>query len=112
MYEKFSKLLELKKVKVSDVCAATGIAQGTFSDWKSGRSSPKIDKLKKIAAYFGVSPNYFFEPDEIDVSLQVYLTDPNIKRMVLFAGQKIPAEQRERFLEALIKTYEILEGRK
>lgn len=104
MYDKFKKLLELKGVRVSDVCAATGIAQGTFSDWKSGRSSPKIDKLQKIASYFGITVSYFLEPDETDVSIQVYLTDPNIKRMVLFAGEKIPAEQRERFLEAPLLT--------
>lgn len=32
-----------------------------FSDWKSGKSKPKVDKLKKIADYFGVTIEYFLE---------------------------------------------------
>ena len=37
---------------------ATGISKSTFSDWKSGRSKPKQEKLQKIADYFGVSVDY------------------------------------------------------
>ena len=33
----------------------------TFTDWKTGRSEPKIDKLKKIAYYFGVPVEFFLE---------------------------------------------------
>ena len=39
----------------------TGIRRSTFSDWKSGRSKPKTDKLKILADYFGVSVDYFLE---------------------------------------------------
>ncbi|MFR1453094.1 MAG: helix-turn-helix domain-containing protein [Hungatella sp.] len=39
----------------------TGIAQSTLSDWKSGRSKPKVDKLKILADYFGVPIEYFLE---------------------------------------------------
>jgi Predicted transcriptional regulators len=50
-------------MNVSDyeVAKATQITKSTFSDWKTGRSNPKIDKLQKIAAYFGVSLEYFLE---------------------------------------------------
>ena len=54
MYEIFAKLLEERGVTAYKVSKATGIAGSTFSDWKSGRSVPKIDKLQKIATYFGV----------------------------------------------------------
>ena len=37
---------------------ATGISTGSLSDWKKGRSSPKADKLQKIADYFGVTVDY------------------------------------------------------
>lgn len=36
-------------MKDSNVAALTGIGKSTFSDWKSGRSEPKNDKLQKIA---------------------------------------------------------------
>lgn len=37
----------------------TGITKSTFSDWKNGRSEPKLEKLSKIADYFGVTVDYF-----------------------------------------------------
>lgn len=36
----------------------------TMTDWKSGRSVPKVDKLKILADYFGVSLEYFLEGEE------------------------------------------------
>lgn len=61
MYEKFELLLAERKLKVSDISRMTGVTPSTFSDWKSGRSKPKYEKLKKIAAFFGVSVEYFLE---------------------------------------------------
>lgn len=58
MYEIYCKLRDSKGVKDSDVVKATGIIKSTFSDWKSGRSKPKNDKLQKIADYFGVTIDY------------------------------------------------------
>ena len=58
MYEVFTKLLETYNVKASDVSKATGINQAVFSEWKKGKSNPKVDKLKKIADYFGVTVSF------------------------------------------------------
>jgi len=54
-YFAFESLLKTHGVSVYQVAKATGIAASTFSDWKSGRSSPKADKLARIADYFSVS---------------------------------------------------------
>lgn len=61
MYEKYLKLRDEKGVTDYKVAVETKIAKSTFSDWKSGRSEPKLDKLKKIAKYFGVGVDYFIE---------------------------------------------------
>lgn len=61
MYEKYESLL-LKNNKTSyRVSKDTGIPASTFSDWKSGKSKPKIDKLKILADYFNVPVDYFIE---------------------------------------------------
>lgn len=46
----------------------TGISQTAFSNWKSGRNSPGVESLKKLADYFGVSIEYFIndEPEQKD----------------------------------------------
>ncbi|MBQ9131082.1 MAG: helix-turn-helix domain-containing protein [Clostridia bacterium] len=54
-YSCFEQLLREHRVTVYQVAKATGIAASTFTDWKNGRSSPKADKLARIADYFSVS---------------------------------------------------------
>lgn len=61
MYEKYSALRDKRHITDYRVAKATGITKSTFSDWKNGRSEPKLDKLKKIADYFGVPIEYFLE---------------------------------------------------
>lgn len=61
MYEKYVELRDSRGISDYRVSEDTGITKSTFSDWKNGRSSPKIEKLKILADYFGVDINYFIE---------------------------------------------------
>jgi transcriptional regulator with XRE-family HTH domain len=71
MYEIYCKLRDLSRLKDADVAKATGITKSTFSDWKSGRSKPKPEKLQKIADLFGVTMEYLTTGEEFN---QVELT--------------------------------------
>lgn len=77
MYEIFLKLLNEKGVTAYKVGKATGIAGSTFTDWKSGRSVPKQEKLQKIADYFGVSLDYLMTGKESNPSMDYLYTDEN-----------------------------------
>ena len=57
-YDNYAKLKELKGVNDFAVSKSTGIAPATMSDWKNGRTEPKIDKLQRIADYFNVTLEY------------------------------------------------------
>lgn len=61
MYKKYVQLRDSLGVTDYRVASDTGIPKSTFSDWKSGRSEPKVNKLQKLANYFGVSIEYFLE---------------------------------------------------
>ncbi|WP_109711568.1 helix-turn-helix domain-containing protein [Faecalicatena contorta] len=61
MYKKFAELLAKTNKTAYQVSKETDIPQSTLSDWKRGRSTPKMDKLKILADYFGVSIEYFLE---------------------------------------------------
>lgn len=61
MYEKYVMLRDKKGVTDYRVSEDTGITKSTFSDWKSGRSKPKLVKLQILADYFGVDIKYFLE---------------------------------------------------
>ena len=61
MYEKFQKLLMNSGKTAYRVAKETGLSPTVFSDWKRGKSVPKINKLKILADYFGVPIQYFLE---------------------------------------------------
>lgn len=56
-YEKYASIRDLKHMKDADVAKSAGIPQSTFSDWKKGKSIPKIDKLIKISNALGIGYN-------------------------------------------------------
>lgn len=61
MYEKFEQLLNERGITAYRVAKDTGLYPTLFSDWKSGKSCPKVDKIKILADYFSVSIEYFLE---------------------------------------------------
>lgn len=61
MYQRFLELLCKTNKTPYRVSKDTGISQSALSDWKTGRSKPKADKLKILADYFNVSVDYFLE---------------------------------------------------
>lgn len=63
-YDIFENLLSMHRTTVYRVSKETGISATTFTDWKNGRSTPKIDKLKRIADHFGVSLEYMMGAKE------------------------------------------------
>lgn len=60
MYESYAIMRDKAGMKDADVAKATGISRSTFSEWKSGRSEPKLDKLYKIARALNCRVDSFF----------------------------------------------------
>lgn len=73
MYEIFEQLLQKYGITTYKISKDTGISQTVFSNWKSGRSTPKQDKMQIIADYFGVRLEYLTtgkeEPEKKDSPL-------------------------------------------
>lgn len=63
VYQKFDTLLEKSHKTTYQVSKDTGISTATFTNWKYGRYTPKVDKLKILADYFGVSIEYFLDDE-------------------------------------------------
>lgn len=64
MYEIFELLLKRDSTTAYRVSLATGVPNSTFSEWKKGLYTPKVDKMQKIAAYFGVTLEYLLTGKE------------------------------------------------
>lgn len=86
-YARFDALLHANNTTVYRVSKDTGIAPSTFSDWKSGRSTPKADKLRRIADYFGISTDSLLGTDVGEKSdLSGYLS-VRARKMVPILGE-------------------------
>lgn len=59
MYQKYEKLRNERGITDYEVFKKTGISTATLSEWKKGTYQPKIDKIKKLAEFFGVPITYF-----------------------------------------------------
>ena len=64
MFSKFELLLKRDGITAYQVSKATGIGQSTFTDWKTGRSKPGVEKLYLLSKYFSVPIEYFLEDEE------------------------------------------------
>ncbi len=58
-YEEYTRYRDTKKMNDAEVARRTNIPPSTFSDWKSGRCSPKMDKMAKIADALGYDRTTF-----------------------------------------------------
>ena len=66
MYDVFIHLCQQKGVTPGFVASELGFSRSVFTDWKTGRATPKADKLLKIAQYFGVSVEYLMTGKETE----------------------------------------------
>lgn len=108
MYQVFAELLDENNIKTNEVAKATNIPASTFTDWKKGKSSPKPEKLQKIADYFNVSIEYLLtgkERDsrfsEEDAHLVAKIRRSEKASKVIGELMEMPLEKREKVLDVL-----------
>lgn len=101
MYSVYAELRDKMGVKDMDVSRALGFHPSVISDWKRGKASPKYDKMKMIADYFGVSveylttgeqsEGYYINPDTADMAQQIY--DNKDLRLLFDVAKDVTPEQ-------------------
>ena len=57
-YERYCQIRNIRQLKDAQVATIADMGKSTFSDWKSGRSIPKDDKIRRIATALDVTPEY------------------------------------------------------
>ena len=104
MYSIFEQLCSEKGVTPYRVCKETGLTTSTISNWKAGRYTPKHDKLKRIADYFGVSVQFLItgkeeNAEEIErskiVNMNLQMDEILSADTLMFDGKPIDPESAE-----------------
>lgn len=84
-----------------DLLPVVGVAASTFSDWCNGKKYPRIDKVQKLADYFGIKKSELIEkrnePGAVPSSPE--LTPFEVE--VLDRFRAMSEEQRKSFLSLL-----------
>lgn len=61
MAKNIKKYLQLRQKTQKDVCRDLDIKETTFSDWMNAKTYPRIDKIEKLANYFGIEKSDLVE---------------------------------------------------
>lgn len=65
------RYMEVHRKSRRDVCEAIGVSYYTFTDWVNGKKYPRMDKVEKLAAYFGIlKSDLIEEKPEVHKSMQ------------------------------------------
>ena len=80
-----------------EVAAHIGVSNGTFCDWVNGRLYPRMDKIQKLAEYFGIKKSDLVE--DVNIAKE---SVSNKEQEVLDLFHKVPEEKRE-FVLSLIR---------
>ena len=103
MYSIFAELAQKHGVTAYQISKATGISQQMFSSWKSGRTTPKQDSLKKIADYFGVTVDYLITGEEKEKTPPVGEVLTEGEQMLIDLFRKVP-EDKQKLILSMIQT--------
>lgn len=110
-WEKFVSVCNEKGVSPTAVVTALHISVGSITKWKNG-TTPNDTTIRKIADYFGISPNFFTKKDDIsndNTELSDYLEElknrPEMRMLFSLAkgATKEDVEQAVAIIEALRK---------
>lgn len=111
--------MEKNNVNSLELCRVLGVPQSTFSYWLNAKTYPRIDKIEKMANYFGISKADLVEDmrertasqyGEDDAELLEYLeylrTRPEARILMstMRGATKEEVEENVRFIEALRKS--------
>ena len=87
-----------KKINQEEIAQYLGLKRQTYSAYEREVSTPDSLTLKKIADYFGVSTEFFFDDGQEDQSGH----SEQEERLLLLArrAEKIPSEHRDRIIKS------------
>jgi transcriptional regulator with XRE-family HTH domain len=102
MYERIKELMDKKGVTLYRLSKATGIPYSTLAHHKNGETKLGIEKIRKIADYFGVSVDYlmgkeiigegyYINPETARIA-QKYFEDSDLKALFDLASDSSPED--------------------
>ena len=80
MYERYCILRDSKGLTDAEISRLCGFSKSTLSDWKSGKGTPKTDKLILIARCLGTTVEYLMTGEETRFTAEQAKIDVQLAR--------------------------------
>ena len=105
-YDVYERLRNERGLSNADVSRATGVSTATLSQWKTGKYTPKQDKLEKIAAFLAVPVEYLatgtvYSMDSDAAKIAQYVIDNKTVRLIVEGMKELDEKERAWLLEAV-----------
>ena len=97
------RYLEISGKTQKEVAEAVGVSTGTFCDWRKGRLYPRMDKVQKLADFFGIKKSDLVEDTNVATAV---VSDYDQKVLDLF--HEVPEGKREYVLSLIRMTIDNL----
>lgn len=93
-YDRFKRLCFEKGVSEMKAATDIGLSTSTTWKWRTG-ATPRFETLKKLAAYFDVSPEYFLENgnDKGNQITDSQIASGNIGTVIMTKNGPAPSQQ-------------------
>lgn len=88
--------LKRKNLNVKDFAEQLGFKYTTVLDWVNGNTYPRIDKIEKMAKYFGIDKSDLVEEHKDDAQDNIALTWEDLDVPMPYGG-KIPDELKHTY---------------
>lgn len=95
IYERIDQLCKENKISINKLESILGFSASSIQKLKT-TNSPSVDKVAKIADYFGVSVDYLIGRSDIQCTAQDALNDKEFISLQR-AKENMPKEKRDRF---------------
>lgn len=103
-WERFLELCNARKLKPNRIATEIGIASGTLSKWKEGKTFPNGETLIKISEYFGCSIDYLLGLSKIISPAKNEISSADIK--ILEMLHSLPEDSQDEIIHMLNYKYE------
>ena len=96
---KLKTLRKGRRLTQQELSERMGLSRATISNYEVGRRSPHLSELRRFAAFYGVSLEYF----------GVTATDESFELLArarsVLGNKDVPREERERVYKEIMKMY-------
>ena len=88
-----------------------GISRPTISSWEVNRTQPAMQDIQQLAEILDCSVHDLLGNYAENMEINEYLSDPDLRRLILFAGGNIPQGARQKMVDAIIFTIQAMNAK-